>query len=347
MKKFFIGFFVFCLLGVVGLVWGGYAALNSASLYEKIMPILINNVIENSPLTNLSISDVSLGMDGKYSFSTVEMNFEGESLSPDLSFESLAISSIFNAFGMRPERDFGVKVSQVVYSDGTLDIAGLDAEAVFSVDKAGASKMEGQLLVDRAMHSDVRATDISAKFESITDALRIYNMEARAYEGSIVGSMQVPTKENGDLFINVNIAGVDLSRMADDKPVISSYVSGVVNGAVNVEGTMNGIGALTGNIAFLPNAQLKARLLQPLIQYLPSNTIQRQELESLVQTDDMVTIDVGSVALKNVGNDTVSAAIVVQSKKFNLDINLTVDFVVEGGLDSVFQVGTMAFTPKK
>jgi len=62
------------------------------------------------------------------------------------------------------------------------------------------------------------------------------------------------------------------------------------------------------------------------------NSTQRKELELLINEKRKIPLDTTAFTVKNTDSETVAATIQLVSRQFNLNINLTIDFRIEGGI---------------
>ena len=140
--------------------------------------------------------------------------------------------------------------------------------------------------------------------------------------------MTVPPK---NYTIQADIAQVELSEIAPN-------MRGRINGSAEVEiqRADNAINALNGHFDAPQGAQIPAALLQPILSYIPAST-QRDILEELIAAGLDVLFDHADVRLKSVRSDSLNLLIKMDSKKLNLDLAVTIDLNVEGGLRSLIE----------
>jgi len=347
MKKFFIGCVWSCIvLGALS-VWGVTVAINSASVWETALPPLFESVLHDTFLPELSIRDVSLDLQGACSLDYFSARFEVPDDEVRVSFDSFECSSLYPLIGVGEKDTVDVVLREGAYSQEGIDCTGLDVDARVALVDTRLKSCIGSIAVGTVAVNEVVARDISAEFECFPDEVRITNIEAAMYDGSIVGSVTVLPQEKGSFTLTLNIAGLDLTQLARERPDQFSHVHGIANGSLAVQGNQDGLSRLSADISLLPNARVRAGLLAPLVGYIPQNSFQRQELEQLIRDDAMVVLDKGNILLLNSDEQTLTAQVTVESVRFNLNINLTVDFTVEGGLTNVFKLGNVVLKPKQ
>ncbi|MBI5023398.1 MAG: hypothetical protein HZC18_00135 [Candidatus Omnitrophica bacterium] len=113
---------------------------------------------------------------------------------------------------------------------------------------------------------------------------------------------------------------------------------GRINGSAEVEiqRADNAIHALSGHFDAPQGAQIPAAFLQPVLSYIPAGT-QRDILGDLITAGTDVFFDHADVRLKSVRSDSLNLLIKMDSKTLNLDLAVTIDLNVEGGLNGLIE----------
>jgi hypothetical protein len=347
MKKLFIVLILvplFFAALVLGSIW---YIINSGWFIEKGLPFAFSKIEPSISIPSLTVERTQATAEGRYEINAFALSFVTSDIEGNVSFEEFSVASFWYLMGLSDSAPALFTLSNFQYSQKDLDINGLSFDAKLFLKNKADWHMQGTSEVSEAVFSGYRITDFSAPFEFSPDLIRISNIEASMYEGSIVGALNLLPKEDGTFTLTLNIAGLNTVQLAKDKPDQFSQLQGIANGTVKVEGNKNGIRLIVADIMLQKNANIRARLLEGLVPYLPEQSLQRKDLEGLIRADEMVSLDKAVIHAENMSLDSISATIRIYSERFNLDINLSVDFNVEGGLDNLFTLSDSVFKPKK
>lgn len=137
---------------------------------------------------------------------------------------------------------------------------------------------------------------------------------------------------------------VDLGRLVEDREPLFPDIKGKVSGDFALAGDGADIRELTSSFHLLPGGQVKAAMFQYLLNVIPDSQ-QRTELQKLIAQGGDVDLDKAEITVSNVGTEKLAWKIQLVSEKYNLDVNLTLDVNVEGGLNTLLanleQVSTL------
>ena len=125
------------------------------------------------------------------------------------------------------------------------------------------------------------------------------------------------------------VAQVELGEVA---PGMRGRIDG--NADIEIQSVDNAVTAMNGRFDAPQGAQIPAAFLQPVVSYIPAST-QRDILEKLIAAGTDVFFDHANVRVKSARSDSLNLLIKMDSKKLNLDLAVTVDLNVEGGLKSL------------
>ncbi len=189
---------------------------------------------------------------------------------------------------------------------------------------------DGSVRVDFLAATVILLKEIEAIFHGNQDTLTADPWAAKWAEGNLSGRL---TASQETYTIHAELSQVDLSQIAVQVSEMRGRVDGTVD--LKVQRATNEITALKGYLDAPQGTELHAVLLQPLLAYIPVST-QKQILEQLIAANANVFFDHADVRLENVQNDSLHLSIELDSKKLNLDIGVTVDLHVDGGLKGLF-----------
>ena len=115
---------------------------------------------------------------------------------------------------------------------------------------------------------------------------------------------------------------------------VFSQIDGKLNGNFILEGKKDKIRSLKADLDIPKGGTLKASLLSFIMAYLPQST-QKKELEALMGSEGHIPFEKGFLLVRSLNDETLAAEIGLKSEKFNLDIDVTVDINLEGGLQNL------------
>jgi hypothetical protein len=112
-------------------------------------------------------------------------------------------------------------------------------------------------------------------------------------------------------------------------------VKGRVDGRCSIKGKLDEIESLVGNLDIVEGGQLKAAWLSFIPSQLPPNSVQRKDLERLIKTDGDFPFEKFLVNSKSITDEKMTSEVKIESKRFNLNLDYTIDTNIEGGLGNL------------
>lgn len=187
---------------------------------------------------------------------------------------------------------------------------------------------EGSAKGDFLSAAGITLSSLEAYFSGNENLLIADPWRAQWAGGNLSGRLTV-TPQN--YTIQADIAQVELSEVA-------SNMRGRINGSAEVEIQRAGnvIHAVNGHFDAPQGAQIPAAFLQPILSFIPASA-QRDILEDLIIAGTDVFFDHADVRLKSAQSDSLNLLIKMDSKKLNLDLTVTIDLNVEGGLKGLIE----------
>ena len=174
----------------------------------------------------------------------------------------------------------------------------------------------------------ITLSPLEAHFSGNENLLIADPWRARWADGNLSGRLTVVPEA---YTMHADVAQVELSEVAPN-------MRGRMNGSVEMEiqRSDNALTALSGHFDAPQGAQIPAAFLQPILSYIPASA-QRDILEDLIAAGMDVFFDHADVRLKSAQSDSLNLLVKMDSKKLNLDLTVTVDLNVEGGLKGLIE----------
>lgn len=187
---------------------------------------------------------------------------------------------------------------------------------------------EGSARGDFLSAGGITFSSFEAYFSGNENLLIADSWRAKWADGNLSGRLTVTPEA---YTMHADVAQVELSEVAPN-------MRGRINGSAEVEiqRADNAIHALNGHFDAPQGAQIPAAFLHPILSYIPAST-QRDILEDLISAGTDVFFDHADVRLKSARSDSLNLLIKMDSKTLNLDLAVTIDLNVEGGLKGLIE----------
>lgn len=187
---------------------------------------------------------------------------------------------------------------------------------------------EGSVKGDFLSAAGITLSSFEAYFSGNENLLIADPWRAQWADGNLSGRLTVAPEA---YTMHADVAQVELSEVA---PNMRGRING--SGEVEIQRSDNAIHAGNGHFDAPQGAQIPAAFLQPILSYIPASA-QRDILEDLITAGTDVFFDHADVRLKSAQSDSLNLLIKMDSKKLNLDLTVTIDLNVEGGLNGLFE----------
>lgn len=184
-------------------------------------------------------------------------------------------------------------------------------------------------------YNDLSCSHMRAQGKAYSQNIEAESIQADCYEGKITARFRLSYAKILSYQTDIDFIQVNLSRLENVNREVFSNLRGFVDGNVRIS-EENGKAALESHLKISSGGEVRAELLKPLLQYIPQS-LQRKELEKLIREDGLVSLDKGVVYLKSISDEKLSSQINLESRKLNLNTNLTVDVNVDGGIRNYYK----------
>ncbi len=174
----------------------------------------------------------------------------------------------------------------------------------------------------------IALSSLEASFSGNDSLMVVDSWRARWAQGELKGRLTVTPR---DYTIHADITQVELGEVA---PGMRGRIDG--NADIEVRNADNAVTALDGHFDAPQGAQIPAAFLRPILSYIPPST-QRDILEKLIAAGTDVLFDHANARLKSLRSDSLNLLIEMDSEGLNLDLVVTIDLNVEGGLKSLLE----------
>ena len=209
---------------------------------------------------------------------------------------------------------------------------GLNVELV----SESIDKWVGEASIENAQSNGFKVYDINAKMVITSQEAVISGINADSYKGKIAGNAYVYFVPTVRYVADVKLEGLDTAEMESVNLSLFSQVRGRIYGTIDIEGPAGELENISMDMRINEDGELQAKALEPLLTYIPKST-QKETLEAVIKRDGRIRVNNAHMKLANQDLETVSLNIKLQSKDFNLDVNVTIDIIIEGGMQNLLK----------
>ena len=165
--------------------------------------------------------------------------------------------------------------------------------------------------------------------------ITIKDFQADCYDGKITAQLSWSYVNRQAFQMEVDFQDVDLRELEKINRNIFDKIHGRIAGDLMVRGDKHGTAEFESNVKILSGGEIQAILLEPLLAYIPQS-VQRKDLEGLIKKKGRVPVEKAVIQLKRVADEKLSSTVNLESKKMNLNSNVTLDINVEGGVKNLY-----------
>ena len=321
---------VFILTVILVVCAAVYLCLNSAPLSMKAIPFIINHITRDVQMRELAIARQKF---------TFPLQFHAEDVhiaitTPTGSYRVI-MSDVWVKGSMR-EKQLTLTTGSTAITGSNLDIHDSTITATATITQGRPPEVRGALVAALAAISGYQCGDVSLRVESRVGKNTTGDFLARCYDGDVRGSIALQHTPDASYTAHTEFSNINTEKMRGANPMVFSQMSGRINGVVHATGGSHGFPSVYSFISAPYGGQIKAALLKPLIDHIPVAS-QRAQLQALIAVGGEVPLDTARIQIKNASDEALAADIVLVSRSLNLNINLTVDINIDGGLQSLLR----------
>lgn len=282
-----------------------------------------------SPHT-LVISPVKKFLDQPAQMKVVSLGFRHKKEDYDIQFQQIRIERIDQIFSMGEGIGFMLKNARLQTSD--LRIEGLD----LNLQSKYLDQWDGLMIVKEFKKNNVQMTDIHTGVKINKQDIIFSEIQANLYKGKVTGELAVYLNPVFRYVSNITFNDIDTLLIEEVYPPFFSQVRDRLYGNGLIKGLTNDLETIQINLQLNEGGEVRAQLLSPLLSYIPRSQ-QYVVLEQAINENRRLVMDIATVALTSKGSDKLTALIILKSNELNLDMNLTIDFNIEGGFKALIE----------
>jgi hypothetical protein len=114
-------------------------------------------------------------------------------------------------------------------------------------------------------------------------------------------------------------------------------VRGKVSGVLRAAGSFEEIRSFSLNVTASPGSEIKAALLQTVIERIPPNTLQRKELDKLIALKGFLPLDSALGQIETTGPGSVRGEFEIYSQRMNLEVKYPIQINTDGSWNDLLR----------
>jgi len=328
MKTLFKTLFILIGVAVIAAFACLYIVCSSERVMQNVLMSSTNKFLEGMTVRDLVIKNQVCDLPRKFTFEDVSLKLEQGEETYAMSFRAVQISEVMSLICSGKGAVLQLKDGSVKASTFRLD--GLDVKIV----SKSMQKWGGGVSVKEAESNGFQVRDIDAKTVITSKDAAISGINGDSYKGKVMGNAHVYFMPSVRYVADVKFEGLDTAEMEDVNLSLFSQVRGRIYGAIEVQGHAGGLENIHMNVGLNEDGEIQAKALEPLLAYIPKS-IQKENIKAAIKDNRRIPVNKAQVKLADQGSETISADIQLKSDDLNLDVNVTVDIIIEGGLKSL------------
>ncbi|MBN1493856.1 MAG: hypothetical protein JW938_06870 [Candidatus Omnitrophica bacterium] len=315
-----------------------YWALNSKTVTKNIVPPIANIFLKDIRITELLLTKQRFNIDGSLTFDNMIIKLSDKAGEMAIAFKHFNVSSIYALLGATHPVKIHAQNGTFIGMELVIDDVGFDG--VFTRRPKNDFEIDGDLSIKTVTTQKLAATEISGHIAGMLDEIQITSIIAQFYGGSVNATVLCKPDQNGYIEMFLTLDDIDISKIAHDRPDLVSQVDGIANISITVQAAAGAITDMQADMVMTKRSMINAAVLQFLINYIPQSA-ERNELALLIKEQRKIELDKTIVKVTNFDSEKMTIELQLSSKRINLDLNLTLDLIVEGGLMNLLALTDM------
>jgi len=307
-----------------------YLCLRSPKLLAKTLKAVADRQAGPVRLTTLQIKETKFLSPASYHINEVsaELQLSEPQAKISVTIEHLGFENLYKAI-FKDENLF-IKWNKVQISSDELALNVTQLSGELKSAGVDLNSATGFLKAEKINSGDYLARNVKSDVTINPQNVLLENFTADAYGGSVSGNISFVYEPEVTYHIEIDLDGIDSARLASVVALFND-LRGLISGWAKIDGDDSEIFSLSGAFNIVEGGQVRASMLAPLLQYIPASQ-QKTQLNALIAADGLVPLQKARIHLDSESTEKLTTQFNLSSKEYNLDLNLTVDVNVDGGL---------------
>ncbi len=312
-----------------------YWALNSATFTELVLPPVANYFVKDIRITKLTVAQQTFSLKGAFTVDSLLIKIKDQTGEIALAFDKVQIASVYDL--LRIGRLVSINASGGTFMATDLVIDAIQFHGAAAHTSDNKYTLNGDVSIAKVDAQKLIVTNMTGHLEGVLPEITISNIMAQCYNGSLNVAVIAKPEEKGYLEISLTLDNIDIYEAGKDRPDLFNQVNGIADISALVKANTGGITDVQAEMVMVEKSKVNASLLQYLLNYIPPSA-ERTELELSIKEKKKITVDKAAVKVTDFDSEKISLLVQLSSKRINLDLNLTLDLIVEGGLMKLFML---------
>lgn len=319
--------FVFLLAAVLALVAAGGAVvyfIHDEKFLAKQLTTQINHQFPEATVSALNIGQIDWLTINHVRLTKVSFELEQEGARYQISLAKTAADVDWNIFyrGI----SFRVDLQEARMTAESFELNGLEAEFSGRVDQGQLVYLVGKWKVDDVNVGGKKLTRLESQVLGTGNVIALKDVVAFFGDGKIYGWAVFDVGSEQRIDVNVSFEEIDINQLTDS----SADVRGNINGSLHAILRRDEIQSFSLDVTASPGSEIKAALLQTVIERIPSNTQQRKELDKLIALKGFLPLDSALGHIETTGPGSVQGEFEIYSQRMNLEVKYPIQINIDG-----------------
>ncbi len=304
-----------------------FNTLSSPQWWGKFLVTSLNKSKGDIHVREILIDSVRLDIGkGSIHFKGVKTKFKVKQASYFISTGDLIVDGVYGLLSPSSNIPFQAKHNALVSDQ--LNVSDMNIQGVVVLAKRQVERYEGEVIAKTLEFNKVFVSDLKSKVSGDLTKVKFSELAVALYQGHLKSEILIGFADVSSLSINANYEGIDVAQLVAINPALFSQMKGLVDGQVQVTAQDGKIKAFRGRGIAPHGGMVKAALIKFLLQYMP----QKEQIEMLIAGNDDIPLNQAKIETVSFNDEKFASQIKLFSSQLNMDINLTLDINLEGGL---------------
>jgi len=333
LRKNILRIFVVSFVAVIMIVVGVTCALNSKWFFNIVVFKMVSPSLKGIQVRRFETLSQNFNFPHQLIFEGVRVDLENknDSYAVDCHYLHGENQSIITF----PPRLIRLHAEGCNVHANDWSVEGMDLSLWIHLKAKGLEQITGEVKISQVRWGPYELNNAGTKVTFQDNTVTLKEMFAYLYGGGIQGTISLDNQSGFPYMVDIALTDVDLKRLGAIQNNFLAQVQGRADGHCSIKGKLDEIESLEGNLGIVDGGQMKAAWLSFIPSQLPPNSVQRKDLEQLIKADGDFPFEKFLVNSKSITDEKMTTEVKIESKRFNLNLDYTIDTNIEGGLGNL------------
>jgi len=333
LRKNILRIFVVSFVAVIIIVVGVTRALNSKWFFNIVVFKMVSPSLKGIHVRKFETTSQNFNFPHQLIFEGVRVDLENkkDSYAVDCHYLHGENQSIMTF----PPRLIRLHAEGCNVQANDWSVKGMDLNLWVHLKAKGLEQITGEAKISQVRWGTYELDNAKTKITFQDDTVTLKEIFAYLYGGEMQGTISLDNQPGFPYLVDIALKDVDLKKLEDTQNNFWSQMKGRVDGHCSIKGKLDEIESWEGNLDIVEGGQMKAAWLSFILSQLPPNSVQRKDLEQLIKADGDFPFEKFLVNAKSITDEKMTSEVKIESKRFNLNLDYTIDTNIEGGLGNL------------